>query len=121
MLTAGRVTPAERHARTGHTAAAIWVTQGAEAAGALERSLFDAGAMVLVLEAAREGDLLPHLVEAALTAGLIVLCAAADSPAPPAQLRELAGPDRFLEFSGGAGECAGLLLEMSQRGILRRE
>ncbi|MGB9455173.1 MAG: sulfate adenylyltransferase subunit CysN [Bryobacteraceae bacterium] len=120
MMAAGRVTPAERHARTGHTAAAIWVTQGAEAAGALERALFDGGAMVLVLEAAREGDLLPHLVETALAAGLIVLCAA-DSPAPPAQLREIAGPDRFLEFSGGAGECAGLLLEMSQRGILRRE
>jgi sulfate adenylyltransferase subunit 1 (EFTu-like GTPase family) len=29
MLAAGRVTPAERHARTGHTAAAVWVTQGA--------------------------------------------------------------------------------------------
>jgi hypothetical protein len=121
MLAAGRVTPAERHARTGHTAAAVWVTQGAEAAGRLERALFDSGAMVLVLEAAREGDLLPRLVETALDAGLIVLCAAAADSPVPAQLREIAGPDRFLEFSGGAGESAGLLLEMGQRGILRRE
>jgi sulfate adenylyltransferase large subunit len=122
MVAAGRVTPAERHARTGHLAAAVWVAQGTEAASRLERALFDSGAMVLVLEAAREGDLLPRLVEAALSAGLIVLCAAAaDRPAPPAQLREIAGPDRFLEFNGGAGESAGLLLEMQQRGILRRE
>ncbi len=122
MLAAGRVTPAERHARTGHLAAAVWVEQGMETASRLERALFDAGAMVLVLEAAREGDLLPRLVETALAAGLIVLCAAgADSPAPSAQLREIAGPDRFLEFAGAAGESAGLLLEMAQRGILRRE
>jgi hypothetical protein len=98
------------------------VSRGPETASRLERALFDTGAMVLMLEAAREGDLLPRLVETALAAGLIVLCAAAaDSPAPPAPLREIAGPDRFLEFSGGAGESAGLLLEMQQRGILRRE
>jgi hypothetical protein len=98
------------------------VTRGPETAGRLERALFDSGAMVVTLEATREGDLLPRLVETALSAGLIVLCAAAaDSPEPPAQLREIAGPDRFLEFSRGAGESAGLLLEMQQRGILRRE
>ena len=51
-----------------------------------------------------------------------MLCAAAaDSSAPPAELRDIAGPDRFLEFNGGAAESAGLLLEMQQRGILRRE
>ncbi len=121
-MATGRVTTAERQARTGHTAAVVWVTQGQEAAGSLERALFDSGAMVLLLEAAREGDLLPRLVETALAAGLIVLCAApADSPAPPPRLREMAGPDRFLEFSGGAGDSAGLLTEMDQRGILRRE
>ena len=119
MANAGRVTPAERHARSGHLAAAVWVSQGVDAASRLERSLFDAGAIVLVLDAAREGALLPRLVETALSAGLIVLCAAAaDSPAPPAPIRELAGPDRFLEFSG---EPAALLAEMEQRGILRRD
>ena len=119
MYSAGRVTPSERHARTGHLAAAVWVPQGAEAAIRLERSLFDSGAMVLMLDAAREGDLLPRLAEIALSAGLIVLCAApADSPAPPAQLREMAGPDRFLEFSG---EPPALLAELEQRGILRRD
>jgi hypothetical protein len=122
MLAAGRVTPAERHARTGHLAAAVWVSRGPETASRLERALFDSGAMVVTLEAAREGDLLPRLVETALAAGLIVLCAAAaDSSAPPAELRDIAGPDRFLEFNGGAAESAGLLLEMQQRGILRRE
>ena len=121
MLAAGRVTPAERHARTGHLAAAVWVSRGPETASRLERALFDSGAMVLMLEAAREGDLLPRLVETALAAGLIVLCAAADSAAPPADLHDIAGPDRFLEFNGGAAESAGLLLEMQQRGILRRE
>jgi sulfate adenylyltransferase large subunit len=119
MYSAGRVTPSERHARTGHLAAAVWVPQGAEAAIRLERSLFDSGAMVLMLDAAREGDLLPRLAEIALSAGLIVLCAApADSPEPPAQLREIAGPDRFLEF---AGEPPALLAELEQRGILRRD
>jgi hypothetical protein len=57
---------------------------------------------------------LPRLVEAALAAGLIVVCAAES----PAGIRELAGPDRFLEFSG---EPAQLLAEMEQRGILRRD
>src|SRR5208283_1149842 len=122
LMTAGRVTPAERHARAGHRAAAVWVSQGAETASRLERTLFDAGAMVLVLEAGREGDLLPRLVETALGAGLIVLCAAsAENSAPPAQIRDLAGPDRFLEFAGAAGESAALLMEMEQRGILRRD
>jgi len=122
MMTGGRVTPAERHARSGHLAAAVWVPQGVEAAVRLERALFDAGAMALMLDAAREGELLPRLVETALSAGLIVVCAAsADNPTPPAQIRELAGHDRFLEFSGSSGEHAGLLIEMEQRGILRRE
>jgi sulfate adenylyltransferase large subunit len=114
-IAAGRVTPAERHARTGHLAAAVWVPQGVDAAILLERSLFEAGAMVAMLDAAREGDLLPRLVETALAAGLIVVCAAAESPVG---IRELAGPDRFLEFSG---EPAQLLAEMEQRGILRRD
>jgi sulfate adenylyltransferase large subunit len=121
LMPADRVTPAERHARTGHLAAAVWVTQGLEVASRLERTLFDAGAMVLVLDAAQEGDLLPRLVEIALTAGMIVLCAAAvDDIVPAAGLREF-GLDRFLEFSGGEGESATLLVELEQRGILRRE
>jgi hypothetical protein len=121
-MPADRVTPAERHARTGHLAAAVWVSQGPEVAARLERSLFDAGAMVLVLESGREGDLLPRLVEIALTAGVIVLCAAgADQLPPTARLRELAGADRFLEFSGSAEDSATLLVELEQRGILRRE
>ena len=122
MAAAGRVTPAERHARIGHRAAAVWVTGGMQVADRLERVLFDAGAMVLVLDAAREGDLLPRLAETALAAGLIVICAAAPgATAPPAKLRELAGADCFLEYSGGSEEAAGLLIEIAQRGILRRE
>ena len=122
MAAGGRVTPAERHGRTGHLAAAVWVTQGVEAAERVERALFDAGALTLVLDAAREGDLLPRLAETALAAGLIVICAAAPgATAPPVELRELAGADRFLEYSGDAEEAAGLALEMAQRGILRRE
>jgi sulfate adenylyltransferase large subunit len=122
MAGAGRVTPAERHARTGHLAAAVWVTEGAEVAGRLERALFDAGALTLVLDATREGDLLPRLAETALAAGLIVICAAAPGNlVPPAELRGLTGADCFLEYSGSAEEFAGLVMEMAERGILRRE
>jgi len=121
-MPAASVTPAERHARSGHLAAAIWVAQGAEVASRLERALFDAGAMALMLDASREGDVLPRLVEIGLSAGLIVLCAAdADSLPVTPRLRELAGADRFLEFSGGAGDSGSLLMELEQRGILRRE
>lgn len=63
----GRLTPAERAARTGHTGALILADTAAAVAVLLERRLFDAGAEVVLL------DTQVQPLEPLLRAGLIVI------------------------------------------------
>ena len=115
------VTAAARAERHGHTAAIVWMAAGWDAACRLERALFERGAVTQVLDRAAAGEHLAPIAAAALAAGQIVIVAAAPSVLPEqSYFRDLAGPDRFLEFPA-AQEDDACLEELERRGILASE
>jgi sulfate adenylyltransferase large subunit len=93
---AGRVTLAERIARVGHYAAAIWLPARPELAYVLERKLFDRGLLVKVVEEAGAG--LEVAVANLYQAGALVICAL-DVPDDAARqaVRDSIGADRLVD------------------------
>jgi hypothetical protein len=92
----GRVTGPERHARTGHRPAIVWLPGDEELAYVLERKLFDRGCLVAVL--VRQNPRALAEIAASLTsAGFIAICVPASGQRRARQQVETAtGAERFL-------------------------
>ncbi len=91
-----RVAGPERHARTGHRPAIVWLPGAEELAYVVERKLFDRGCLVAVL--ARQNPRTLAEVAASLTrAGLIAICVPASKQAKiRRQVETAAGAECFL-------------------------
>ena len=97
---ATRLTPAERHARAGHSPATIWLTARENLAYLLERKLFERGCQVHVLADSGESRILPELAQLLNSAGLISIFSA---PVFDGEERErariLAGDQHFFDVA----------------------
>jgi len=93
-----RVAAPERHARTGHRPAIVWLPAAEELAYVLERKLFDRGCQVAVL--ARQNPRALAEIAASLTrAGFIAICVPASAQARiRRQVEKTAGTEHFLSI-----------------------
>jgi sulfate adenylyltransferase large subunit len=102
-FTTGRLTPAERFARSGHLPVTIWLTARADLAWLLERRLFDRGCAVQALADDVESHLLPEMARLLNAAGLIAICSiASDDADERADARRLLSERNFLDYPPGA-------------------
>jgi hypothetical protein len=125
---AGRLTPAERYARSGHLPAAVWLTARADLAWLLERRLFDRGCLVQALADDSETHFLPELARILNLAGLITICSiSSDEPLEHSRSRSVIGEARFVDFApdelpADDDRAARIILrKLEDRGILRKE
>ena len=94
-FTEAHVTPAERQARHGHRARAVWAGRDEELAYGLERKLFDQGCAVAVTDSDAT------VIQALLQAGCIVICL---GDVPPSDIDVIAPSElEELGFSEGEG------------------
>ena len=93
-----RVASPERHARTGHRPAIVWLPGAEDLAYVVERKLFDRGCLVAVL--ARQNPRALAEIAASLTrAGFIAICVPASGQRRiRRQVETAAGAERFLSF-----------------------
>ena len=125
---AGRLTPAERYARSGHLPATVWLTARADLAWLLERRLFDRGCLVQAVADDTETHFLPELARILTAAGLVAICSvSSDDAGERTRAREAVGETRFLDFApndlpADDDEAARVILrKLEDRGILRKE
>jgi sulfate adenylyltransferase large subunit len=96
---AGRLTPAERHARAGHYPATIWLTARQDLAYLVERKLFDRGCQVHVVAEDTESHILPEVAALLHAAGLIAIISGSTLDAAERErARTGMGSERFLDF-----------------------
>jgi sulfate adenylyltransferase large subunit len=124
----GRLTPAERYARSGHLPATVWLTARADLAWLLERRLFDRGCLVQALADDTETNLLPGLARILNSAGLIAICSISSEDAVEhSHARSVIGEARFVDFEPNQlpadddQAAAAILRRLEDRGILRKE
>jgi len=92
-----RPTPAERAARLGHHAAAVWLTARPEVAKLVERRLFDLHCMAHLLSDDVDSDVLPEVASIVVSSGLIAICSIASGMREELErARELIGYDRLV-------------------------
>jgi hypothetical protein len=125
---AGRLTPAERYARSGHLPATIWLTARTDLAWLLERRLFDRGCLVQAVADDTETHLLPELARILNVSGMIAICSISSTePLENSRARSLIGDTRFFGFApndlpAGDDEAARFIIRrLEDRGVLRKE
>jgi sulfate adenylyltransferase large subunit len=120
-----RVTAAERCARLGHSAAAVWLSGRPELAHLVERKLFARGCMVNVLADEKDRGILPQLARISNAAGLITICSVPASDIGQ-EASAILAPDQLVPVHAGslplpseqAAEEVCRMLE--ERGIISR-
>ena len=120
-----RPTPAERAARLGHQAAAVWLTARTEVAKLVERRLFDRGCMAHLLTDDVGSDVLPDVASIVVSSGLIAVCSIASAAEEDLERAvDLIGADRLVviepeslpvDDQQAAEEVCGIL---ASRGVL---
>jgi sulfate adenylyltransferase large subunit len=123
----GRVTPAERYARSGHYPSVIWLTGREDLAYLLERRLFDRGCSAHSIAGECESHIVPEVAKILYSAGMIAICAVAgDDATERERARQYSGGDRFVEtvpesLSPRDEEAASQILGiLEERGIISR-
>jgi selenocysteine-specific translation elongation factor len=95
----GRVTAAERIARSRHLPATVWLTARSGVADLVERRLFDRGCLVQALTDNVETHLLPEAARVLNGAGFIAICSEASASTDRAEVGDLLA--NLVEFAPG--------------------